>query len=140
MQQLTLVEILQSIQYLQSYHEDGLQAETAPAFKSQGIDVVSELLKDEVGPSLVFEGFFDFWKPVKIGLLHLLIALNLVLGEPTFLHDVRLEHDETAVLFGTPLQPFILIFLDNLHRFVFPFDHTINLLSFRSIQYILVHR
>ena len=77
---------------------------------------------------------------MEIGLLHLLIALNLVLGEPPFLHDVRLEHDETAVLLGASLQSFILVLLDRLHRFVLPFDHNISLLSFRSTQYILVHR
>lgn len=132
---VTLVQIFDALEYLQSDHQNGFEAQSPSTSQSESIYVLSELLKDEIGSFIFLEGLLDFREAMKMRLFQLLIGLYFVLNEGVFILGVAFEDVGGAVFLLAALQQLVLDIFDSLHHCVPALYHQVIYLLYPQLLF-----
>lgn len=121
------MEVLYPLQELQRNRNNRLKREPPAAPLPQGLDILAELLKDQVGALAGLEGLLDLGKSVKMRLFQFLICMDLVLDQPRLALRIALDDVVAAILPHAFLDYLIPAVLHHLHLLVFTLYHQYNI-------------
>ena len=117
------MQILDPLKNLQPYHQHSLQTQSTPASRSQRIDVVTQLLHDQISPSVFLKGLLDFWEAVVQGLFDKLVAIYLILRILAITDAVGFGDQGMVVAGQASLEALVVGFFDDLEDLVLVLDH-----------------